>query len=232
MKMNERLEQKLTCAICRDIYKVPVKVNIYHSCYDKNFFCMRCAYLYFEFVKENRKDKYKCPFCNGCEVEVELSNIEKDECIMFTIDGLIAKGQVSELVCSCGQVYREGEEMHRHLQEECEDFFEKCKECKMIYLRKEEHKCMLDSCIKCEKCMINWSREDKMKHMGLCFKNVMGESGKLKDEIGEMTRSFEELRNQLILLGNDLMIKKEEYKSANHLIKTLGNLMLIMDEKN
>jgi len=230
--MNERLEQKLTCAICRDIYKVPVKVNIYHSCYDKNFFCMRCAYLYFEFGKENRKEKYKCPFCNGYEANIEISDIEVEEYIMLTIDSLIAKDKVSELCCSCGNIYREGEKIHKHLEEECEDFFQKCKECKTLYLRKEEHKCLLDSCVRCGESMSNWSREDKMKHMGVCLKDVMENTEKLEDEIGEMTRSFEELRNQLILMANSLIVKKEECKKENNLIKTLGNLMLINEEKN
>jgi len=80
--------------------------------------------------------------------------------------------------------------------------------------------------------MSNWSREDKMKHMGVCLKDVMENTEKLEDEIGEMTRSFEELRNQLILMANSLIVKKEECKKENNLIKTLGNLMLINEEKN
>jgi len=226
------LEQKLTCGICRDIYKVPVRVNKYHGCYDKNFFCMRCAYLYFEFAKENRKDMYKCPFCNGYEANIEISDIEVEEYLMLTIDSLIAKDKVSELGCSCGKEYKIGEEMRRHLEEECEDFFEMCEECETLYDRKDRHNCPLDRCIRCEKNMSNWSREDKMEHMGLCLKGVMGENGKLKDEILELTKSFEEMRNVLIEMGNNLMIRKEEYKSGNDLIKRMGNLMLLMEDKN
>ena len=208
IKMDEKLESELRCGICQDIYKVPVFIDVEHSCFKMKYFCVRCAYLCFELHKEDRKKRYKCPFCNSGDYEINKDNIEVDDAMMLTINNLIIREKIGKLECNCGREFGDGYEMLAHLEEECEDFFYECEFCNSIMLRKDEHNCPMNECPECMCCLKDMNRMNKIKHFRDCKNKSDKEVMRLRDEIQKKTCEFEMLRVALITLGEDIQNRK------------------------
>ena len=229
--MDEKLESELRCGICQDIYKVPVFIDVEHSCFKMKFFCVRCAYLCFELHKEDRKKRYKCPFCNSGDYEINKDNIEVDDAMMLTINNLIIREKIGKLECNCGREFGDGYEMLAHLEEECEEFFYECEFCNSIMLRKDEHNCPMDECPECNCCLKDMNKDKKIKHFKDCKKNLTTELLNLKEELQNKTVEFEVLRQALITLHDDIQIKKVKKNELINQTERIGNLIRILADK-
>lgn len=229
--MEERLESELRCAICHDIYKVPVFIDVEHSCFKMKFFCVRCAYFCFELHNKNRKKNHKCPFCNSGNYEINKDNIEVDDAMMLTINNLIIKEKIGKLECNCGKVFEDGYEMLQHLEEECDDFFYECDMCNAIVLRKEEHKCPMDECPECNCCLKDKNKNEKIKHFRDCEKKSTTELLRLKEELQNKAVEFEVLKQALITLHEDIQIKKVKKDELINQTERIGNLIKVLADK-